>query len=316
MKTENANDRPKKFKDFIDLLVKRIQESDVENTSVNIAYFVTLSLFPILLVFGAVIPYFNINPSVLDQVVENVVPLPIVETIRPIINNILTLQNGGLLSIGIIAAIWAASAGMKYVRVGIVKAYGLTDSRRYMARAASAITFTIILSLLLAYMLVFGFGEALIRHWVQELALSTTIIQSFRSLKWTVPLLTLFFTFTIIYKYTPSIKHRFRDVFAGALFSTLVLVGTVQLYAVYLRLSTKLSAYGVLSAFFVLLIWIRLIGFVIILGAALNAALHEFRHGKPHRKESAVGNWIDNRIDQILAHFPFLKPDSKNKECK
>ncbi len=284
------------------LWLKRIKESDINAGSVRIAYFVTLSLFPMLLTVGTLLPYFHISAAVLDPLVNSVVPEPLLETIRPILDRALQTANGGLLTLGIVVTIWSASAGMKHVQAGVDCAYGICKSRRYLpARFASIISFIVVILLLLIYMVAYSFGEALIQDWMAAFDWTDQVEHSFQSLKLAVPFLTLFVIFILIYKFTPNIKHRFRDVLAGSLFATLCVIALVQIYALYLRFSTKaLSAYGILSAFFVLLIWIRLLGYVILLGASLNAALFELKYGPPHKRKRKVESWLDAQIERVL----------------
>jgi membrane protein len=236
----------------------------------------------------------------------SIIPLPLLEILDELVEGLLTTPNGGLLSVGILVTLWSASRCMKHIQAGVDRAYGLRNPRLYLtSRFFAVVIFIAIMVLLIIFILVFTFGEPLLADLLGWLGMDLELLSSFRLAKWLGTFLGLFITFSVIYRITPNIKHKFRDAFPGALLATGCLMALVQIYAAYLGFSSRtLSAYGVLSAFFVLMIWLRLIGYIILLGALLNATVFEYRYGKPQKRHSKIDallyrfwDWLVNKIN-------------------
>ena len=297
----------KKRKLLFKATVQRVRHSNIDTSSVNIAYFVALSLFPMLVTLGALLPYFNIDPDSIIRHLDNVIPLPLLETMSATIYMLLTKTNGGLLSLGIIFTLISAKRGMVHVQRGLDRIYGVDRSRGAIASAViSLLTFILIIVLVLGFTVVFGFGKEFFGSVAQQNELTLEIMRGFDVMRWTASFLALLFSFTLIYKVAPNVRHRISDVWPGALISTVCLVVLVQVFALYLKIdSVTLTAYGILSAFFVFMIWLRLLGYVMLLGAAVNAALLEINSGPPEIKNSPIDNFIKKLIDRC-----FVKRDS------
>lgn len=290
---------------FIRLLANRAKQSDINRWSVSIAYYVMLSLFPILIIIGTVLPYFNIPSEMIILYLDSIIPAPILDVIEPTLTGLFTVPNGGLLSIGILATLWSASKGMKFVQSGVDSAYGIKGSRLYVtSRIASIAIFLVIILLFIAFMVMSSLGGPLIESLLLFFGWSPGVLRQFNFIKWVGSFLGMFLTFMIIYRITPNIEHRFRDVLSGSLLATICLMALVQIYAVFLTYSAKsLTAYGVLSGFFVLMVWLKLLGYVILLGAVLNATVFEMRNGTPCPKEGKFDSWLQQKIDKTVGYF-------------
>lgn len=289
------------------LLVNRAQKSDIARWSVSIAYYITLSLFPLLIVLGTVLPYFNISADTIVPYLDSVIPAPLLQVIGPTIENMLTVPKGGLLSLGILVTIWSASKGMNYVQKGVDGAYGLTGTRFYItSRIASIVTFIVIIVLFIAFMLASTFGQPLLESLLAFFGWDSGILRHYTAIKWLVTAGGMLLTFMLIYRITPNIKHRFRDVLPGAALAAVCLMVLVQLYAFYLGLSSSLTAYGVLSGIFVLMVWLRLLGYIVLLGAVLNATLFEMKHGPPQPKDGRFNVFIQRGVDRAADWFKTL----------
>jgi YihY family inner membrane protein len=71
----------------------------------------------------------------------------------------------------------------------------------------------------------------------------------------------------------PRLGHKFVDVWAAALFATILLQAVDGLFVIYLkRFATLNAVYGVFGGIMALLLWIYLCGCVFIFGACLCAS--------------------------------------------
>jgi Ca2+-transporting ATPase len=102
-----------------------------------------------------------------------------------------------------------------------------------------------------------------------------------------VPMLLLFLSLSLFYKLAPRQPTRFAQVWMAALGSTVLLLASQSLFALYLDHFSSLNAiYGAFGGIMALLLWIYLSGCIFIFGACLCAAQAEAR-AAPARPEPA-----------------------------
>ena len=82
---------------FIETTQKRITDSEMGTTSVVVAYYLLLSLFPLIIAFGNILPFLRIDQETVLTYVREVIPETIYQFIGPAVKNLLTQSSGGLL---------------------------------------------------------------------------------------------------------------------------------------------------------------------------------------------------------------------------
>lgn len=283
----------KPSKGFFIELARNLAQKHLYKESLTIAYYVTLSFFPILIIASTIIPFFTINLDIVTAYLEQVIPPPVLEYVLPYANNVLKTPQFGVLSISIVITFLSASQCLTYIHEGLNHVYSLEKARLYITtRIFSIFAFIAILLLLILLMLLFTFQDSIINTLVSSLSITdTTILYNF--IKWGGTFGVLFAFFTLIYYMIPSVKQKIRNVFPGALISSALVLLTVNLFTLYLKfISYSLTAYGVISSFFVLLIWIRILAFIVLLGGLVNAMLLERKYGPPQIRESRFDNFF------------------------
>lgn len=291
-----------KAKRFAKIFWARFTGSELPTTSVVIAYYLLLSLFPLLIALGNLLPYFNIDPASILNYLDTVVPAAIMPVLSPIVESLLTSSSGGLLSIGVVAAIWSSSRGINQLRRGINKAYGISDSGLYIVkRFFSIFTILFILLFLAAFAIVFSFGEMLLESLSATLPWAGNLFYWLVSLKWPVALLFLFSLLALVYRVTPDIRLRLRHVLPGAALATVLLLLLVQAFTVYIRFSAQsYSGYGVIGAFIVFMFWLHFSAMIVLGGAVLNASVSEYRFGHAQEEHSRVDIRLEKTRQSLL----------------
>jgi uncharacterized BrkB/YihY/UPF0761 family membrane protein len=103
-----------------------------------------------------------------------------------------------------------------------------------------------------------------------------------------VSLLSAFALFLLVYKILPNAQQGWRDVLPGAALSSLLLIVISQMFPLYVTLFPPNQAYAVFGVFLVFTFWLYLLGFVLVLGAELNAFLLQVRGTAPALQGSGV----------------------------
>lgn len=292
---------------FIDWL----RRGEISCSSTRIAYYVMLSLFPMLMALGAALPLFGIGAEEFSQYLNHFIPQPLLENVRPYIAALLASPGGSRLSFGIIATVLAAGSGMRVVQTGINRAYGIDKTRHFLVSAILPVAILVLLMImLLMFIMIISFGENALGALFGKTE-GTAFGFAFGLLRWAAPFVGLFLVFAALYKISPNIRHRRGDALAGAFFAAAAVMVMVNLFALYLRLvhpfiagygagAAAVQAAGVLSSFFVLMIWIKLLADVILLGAMINAAVYKKRYGTPRPRRNPIDEFLANSVKKLL----------------
>lgn len=267
---------------WVKTFIDRFIDTRVTSNSVIIAYYLLLSLFPLAVAVGNILPWFQISPQAVLPYLHTIVPESIQSTLDPIITNLLTTSSGSLISLGAVGLLWSASRGIRYLQIGINSAYGVEGKgNTIIKRGLSFFVVLLILLLLIGFILLFSIGQVIVDAlivWFPWLLTINTYVENF---KWPTTLLVLFVMLLVLYRVMPDVKLKMRNVWPGALFSSLGLMALTQLFTLYVRYASIRwdNTYGALGAFFVLMFWLNFSCILLLVGAVLNATLYEVRYG-------------------------------------
>src|SRR5690625_6498879 len=110
---------------FLKQLQKRIMDADVFGLAAQLAYFFLLSLFPFLLFLVTLVGYMPIDEDYLLSFLDTYAPTEIMSLIESNLTRIVNVQNGSLLSIGIIGMRWSASNGVIAITIAFIREYNV-----------------------------------------------------------------------------------------------------------------------------------------------------------------------------------------------
>lgn len=238
----------------------------------GVAFYSVLALFPAMVALLSVYGLVSDPADVTRQVDELSVGLPdevralIVDQLRAV-----SSSSGRSLSVGLVvsvlAAVWAASKGMKALIDAINVAYGEHETRGFFKLRLLAYGFTVggvllVVMTVAAITVLPGFGE----HMGPVGRVTATI------LRWPILAAVMLLGLSTIYRFAPSREHpRWDWVSPGSLTAAVLWVAGSVLFAVYVNnFGNYNDTYGSIGAVVVLMLWLYLTAFVVLLGAELN----------------------------------------------
>ncbi|MFZ5561885.1 MAG: YihY/virulence factor BrkB family protein [Pseudomonadota bacterium] len=265
--------------------VKDFLDDDMPTYASALAYQIFFSLFPFLLFLIALIGFFNLPDffAWLQQQAALVVPAEAMDEIAPII---LQLQNeqGGLLSVGIVVAIWSASSGIRSAMHALNVAYDVKEGRPPWKKIPLSVLYTIGLALLL--MLVAGLmvtGPAAMRWAAAQFGMEEAIVTVWTWARWPVAVLVMVLVVAIVYYVAPDVEQEFRFITPGSVLAVLVWIAASAGFGYYLKNFGNYNAmYGSIGAIIILLLYFYLSAAVLLFGAELNAVIE---HNAPAGKD-------------------------------
>jgi YihY family inner membrane protein len=193
-----------------------------------------------------------------------------------LINSTITgiIQASGTLkmSIGIVASLWAASAGMRAIMDTLNAAYRVKESRSLLKQYGVALGLTLAIGTLLVISVVILVSGNTI---INALPRGNAAAVIWKVAQWPLALALIFLAFAATYYFAPDLKKReWHWVTPGAVVGVgLWIVVSIGL-RVYLHFFNSYNAtYGSLGGVIILLLWFYLSGSALLSGAALNGVL-------------------------------------------
>lgn len=256
--------------------------SDIELTSVAVAYYWLISIFPLLMIVVNILPYFQIPISDFLISLKEFLPDTIYDVVAKIAREVLTQPSTGLLSFAVISALWTFSKSMNFLQKAFNKAYGIAKNRGLISHQLISILVSLGLQILFAIILFFSmFGHMLLdflkNYWKSESSLFS-YLQNF-----TGPLVYvfLFAILIMIYYLLPNVKiGRIRYVLPGSLFVFVTLISLLTIFSAYFN---NYVNYLVDVRFFssiivvVMMFWFIIIAKLLIVGAVINASVQSLK---------------------------------------
>jgi membrane protein len=196
-------------------------------------------------------------------------------------------QAGGeLLFFGVAVALWSISALAGTLTEAFNAAYEVPETRRWWKVSALSLAFGPVLALMMivsvGLMLI---GPQLVERIAELVGLDEVFVSLWGWLRFPVALSLLAVVLSLVYRFGPDAKQRFRSVVFGATLAVVLWAISSVGFSFYLANFADYGVtYGSLGAAVGLLFYLYLSASVVLLGAEVNAAIY---HAVPVRVKQA-----------------------------
>ena len=266
---------------WVELAKRTVKDSiqdDVAGIAAQLSYYFFLSLFPALLFLVALASFFPLYSFTdeLMRMVGPIAPAAVVELLREQLTSLSNSGDTGLLSIGLLMALWSSSAAMVSVIDAMNRAYDIEDSRTWVKRRGVAIALTVGLALFILT----SFGLIVAGPWLadflgQQFGLAGAFATTWKILQWPVVFLLASTGFGLVYYFAPDAEQEWVWITPGALTATVLWFLASLAFRLYVvNFGNYEEAYGTLGAIILTLLWFYITGLAMVVGAELNAEIH------------------------------------------
>ncbi|MDO5725469.1 MAG: YihY/virulence factor BrkB family protein [Tissierellia bacterium] len=274
---KNSN---KKWFHFIDELLYRIIKVDVISAGAQLAYFLMLSLFPLLIFILGMVNSSSILQS--DYLIEAIEHLPDMTKgiLENFINAISNNTTHGVISIAAIGSIWSSSTGVFKLMKVVESTYDEENNRSFFLQRFMSIVFTFALLFLMTLLTVLNVLGSKIGKTIFEFlgAYAPNFdlwnsIEPFFLLAYMVLVMVAFYRYSLSYRLRKDIK--FKHLIFGAAFTSVMVLIFTRVFSLYVdNFSNYSVVYGSLAGIIILLVWLFAMGIIFILGGIINAAYY------------------------------------------
>lgn len=270
--------------------VREFTDDDMMTHAAALAYHGLLALFPFIIFLTAFLGFLHI-PEVFDRVLEQArttLPRDAYIRLREVTTEVQGQQSGGLLSFGIIGALWAAASGIRSLMKALNTAYDAEETRPAWKLYLLSILYTIgLAALLVAAVALMLLGPQAMEWLADQIGLGGAFVTVWTWLRWPVAVVLLALAAAIVYYVSPNVEQPFALITPGAFLAVLVWILASIGFSIYVSNFGNYSAtYGSLGGVIVLLLYFFISAAVLLLGAEINAEVHHVEEGEPTPKET------------------------------
>jgi membrane protein len=267
------------WRGFFKAVKEEYSRDRVSDVAGSLTFFGVLAVFPFLL-FLVSLASVVIDPAqaqVLIQQMSQVAPQEVVAILGDRLQSLAAGNNVGLLTVGAVGAIWAASGGIVALMKALNTAYGVKETRPFWKVRGVALLSTLVaavLSILAALVAVFTPVVA------NKLGGPFPTLVTW--LRLPVAGLMMMFLWALLYYALPNVKQNFKFITPGSVVGVIIWVVASWGFSQYVANFGKYSVtYGAIGGVIVLLLWMWITAQVVLLGAEINAILeHRSPEGK------------------------------------
>lgn len=268
--------------DAIKIVIDNWTRASVMQGAAEMAYYLLLSLVPILLVIANVIPLLPIDPAEVLGLIEQAFPGDVSDLLMPIVTGYLESGSGGAISIGLLASIWSASKVFTTMRRVLDEVYGSNvPSNFIIARLLSLAVMLMILFVVGFAVFIFIFGEQIFGFINNLFGIELPFVQLILQLRWIALPLILFVVGLVIYDIVPNHHLKWKYAIPGSVFMTIGLVLLSQSFSLITRfIGGDAVANQTIGGFIVLMLFLYLSNVIILFGALVNTLFYELKNGQ------------------------------------
>jgi membrane protein len=244
----------------------------------HIALATLTSMFPFLIFLTALAGVMG-SKELADQAAALLLqtwPQRVAAPIAREIHNVLTQSRSGVLTIGVILALYFSSNGIEALRIGLNRAYRVKERRAWWLLRLESIAYVMIGALALlavTFLVVLGplIWSAVVAHAHGLVKLNTLVTVFGYGI--TVLLLTL--ALVIAHKWLPAERHTFRQIAPGVVLTLALSLVFAIAFGAYLSEFARnyVTTYAGLASFMIALLFLYTLASIFLFGGELNAAL-------------------------------------------
>ena len=260
-------------------IVSGVLTDQCPGSAAMIAYYLLFATFPFLIALTSLTAFLPMSGLMerLLKVMAVVAPPAAVELVRGNLAELASHQQKSLLWFSLALALWAASNAVEAVMQGMNRVHRVSETRAFWKVRGLAILLAVGVSALTVLgLMTLWFGSQVSHWWENRGGLGPLPVQVWDVARWPLVLLFLNLAVAHVFYFAPNLKLRFRLVTPGSAFAVLGWVLASQGFSAYVRHFGSYNAtYGSLGAVIILLTWMYLTAYFILVGAVIDASLHD-----------------------------------------
>lgn len=281
------------IKQFFKTFWSLYKTSEVELTSLSVAYYLLISALPLLLTLANLLPYLKID---IDQVLvwlRDFFPTRLYPTAANLVTILLTRPSSSVLGLSLLSMLWTMSKSMTILQQAFNKAYGVEEHRDIIIGRLVGLFLGVGLQLIVMLgvaMVTFGRTTfRLLEGWFPVVAeVDMTWLPKTELLSYVL----LFLALVMLYFFLPNVRIRkLAYALPGTIFVLVVMTTVSKFFVFYVEsYANRFLDFRLLTVLvlLVLMLWCVFVSRVLIMGALLNAVIQVQREGEVEVRQGDI----------------------------
>lgn len=275
---------------FIRELVSLYFGKNVPRASAELAYFLILSFFPIIICINAFIGVLKVDVNSILRALEPILPPSFLGVVSEYLRYITVNESPALLAAGLAMTMFSASAAMRSLMNVMDEIYEKRSFNSGLWQIVASVIFSLLLLVTIYLSLVVVLTGRWFFHVLEEyLPFQLNWGDGGNWQYWRFFLLfgMVFLLILLVYRMSaPHGKPR-PPIFGGALIAAVALVASSILFSWFIGMSSRYSlVYGSLASVIIMLLWLYLCGNILIIGNVFNAVRYQRKVARHEEKET------------------------------
>lgn len=251
------------------------------------AYTSILALFPFIIFLVALSSVLGSRDEAesLIQYGFEVLPAEVVNTLAPVVREIMGSQDSAVLGFAALGTLWVASSGIEGLRFGLNAVYHVREPRPLWKRRLQGIWFVMLCAvafLILATALIIW---PIIEHFLGAY-LPFLNSGALAFIRYSIAFALLATGMSQMYYFLPNLKQKWREVYPGAIIASVLWILLASAFSIYVaNFSSFANRYGSIAGVMITLVFMHFSAAVLLFGGQFNAILrrvHRLQRQKAH----------------------------------
>lgn len=304
-----------RFKRFFTSLFSFYMGSEIDLTSVAVAYYLIVSVFPILMTMANLLPYLKFDVDQILVFMKELFPEKLYPTAANMVVSILTKPSSSWLGISIATTLWTISKSMDALQKAFNKAYGVGKHRDFIVSRIVGVFLGIGLQLILTLSVIMvAFGNTVLQKLHKALDFNDDFFLKLVNRTEPVVYISLFLALVMLYFFLPNVRvKKIRYILPGVVFVMIVMGSVGQLFGLYLdSYAARLLDFRFVTSvvILVLMLWFVFMANILIIGAVLNATVQSMHVDEFYTRHGDVVSILN----RIKTRFNSIEPIEENEE--
>ena len=251
--------------------MKKIGRDRVRAHAAEAAFFIIMSVFPILMLLLTLLRYTTLTTEQIIFTIEELTPFAITQELQPVVDSIFN-QSTALVPWTALVAVWTAGKGILGLSDGLNSIFQIEETKNYFVTRFRCACYTVVMVLALTVSLfILVFGYSIETYLLKKIPLLTAYQDELTVLPTSVALLILLVLFTVLYTFLPNRRMRFFHQIPGAVFTAFSWGLFSYVFAISLKYAGNMSVlYGSLTTLIVVMLWLYSCMYLLFIGAEIN----------------------------------------------
>jgi membrane protein len=276
---------PMSWAELLKRTARETLDDDCLGLAAQLAYYFFLALFPAVLFVLALASFFPLTNFVDDitRALQPIAPAEVLRFLQEQLERLSNADSGGILTVGILGAVWSSSAALVAIVGSLNRAYDIDEGRPWWKVRLVAIGLTVALAfMILTSFTLIVIGPTVAERLATTFGLGAAFEWGWKILQWPLAFFLVSTAIGLVYYFAPDAEQDWAWITPGALVATTLWVVASLAFKYYVANFADYNAtYGAVAGVIILLLWFYMSGLAILVGAEMNA---EIEHASPYGK--------------------------------